>query len=348
VKRERGFALLIVLWTMGLLALLVGQYIATGRTEVRIAANLRSNSVIQAAADGALHEAVLRLLQGAWTPNARARRTRVSDTAVELSILDQSWKVNPNLASAPVLRALFRNLGLSADKAAVLADAIVEWRSPNPRTAGPLRPRTGARSSGASGHLFGSVDEIGMLAAMTPGLLARMKPYMSVYPEPDALETSEALPTSLGEMSAVAGDGWHLGSSGRVMLVLMTRREAASPARQWFACERIQVSIRRRTKSSPGRPRRNDRPRAWSRITDEVALTSGAVGAKRAQVIIMSGALRRIAEQIGPVPRVQRKRVALKIRTVPVSGAARLSHQHGEPLLAGRVGADIEFVQIEH
>ena len=58
MNRQRGFALLIVLWTMGLLALLVAQFTATGRGEVQMATNLRANAVTQAAADGAVYEAM--------------------------------------------------------------------------------------------------------------------------------------------------------------------------------------------------------------------------------------------------------------------------------------------------
>jgi general secretion pathway protein K len=62
VNRQGGFALLIVLWTMVLLALLVAQFTTTGRNEVQVAANLRANAVTEAAADGALFEAIMRLV----------------------------------------------------------------------------------------------------------------------------------------------------------------------------------------------------------------------------------------------------------------------------------------------
>src|SRR5205085_12552338 len=56
--RSRGFALLIVLWMLVLLAFVVAQMTAAGRTEGRIAGNLAANSRSQAAADGAIYEAI--------------------------------------------------------------------------------------------------------------------------------------------------------------------------------------------------------------------------------------------------------------------------------------------------
>jgi general secretion pathway protein K len=110
MTRQRGFALLIVLWTMGLLALLVAQFTATGRGEVQMAANLRANAVTEAAADGAVHEAILRLLQDKWSPDGRLRAIRVGTADVEVRIKDEEWKVNPNDAKLPVLQALFGHL----------------------------------------------------------------------------------------------------------------------------------------------------------------------------------------------------------------------------------------------
>src|SRR5438045_8716812 len=56
--RSRGFALLIVLWMLVLIAFVVAQMTAAGRTESRIAGNLAANSRSQAAADGAIYEAI--------------------------------------------------------------------------------------------------------------------------------------------------------------------------------------------------------------------------------------------------------------------------------------------------
>ena len=56
--RNGGFALIVVLWTLVLIAFIVAHLTATGRTEIRIAGNLVANSAAQAAADGAVFEAI--------------------------------------------------------------------------------------------------------------------------------------------------------------------------------------------------------------------------------------------------------------------------------------------------
>jgi general secretion pathway protein K len=224
VTRQRGFALLIVLWTLVLLALLVAQFTATGRTEVQVAANLRANAVTEAAADGALYEAIMRLVQGTWVPDGRIRVIRVGDAVAEVRIRNQARKVNPNTAPIPVIQALLGYLGVDAGKAAALARAIVDWRSN-----GPLSQSGGTKLSqyqaaglpyGPGNQLFDSLDEIGLVVGMTPVVLARMKPFLSIYREGDPQAPSD-LPITAEEASTATGDPWYFGSSGRVMVVMI-------------------------------------------------------------------------------------------------------------------------------
>ena len=90
MTRQRGFALLLVLWTMGLLAFLVTQFTTTGRTEARVAANSRTNAANQAAADGAVHVAILRLLQGKWIADEGPRIIHAEAATVEIHIASQA------------------------------------------------------------------------------------------------------------------------------------------------------------------------------------------------------------------------------------------------------------------
>ena len=61
LSRDRGFALLIVLWTVALLALLATWITAAGRTEAQLAGNLRDAATADLVADGTAHEAVFYL-----------------------------------------------------------------------------------------------------------------------------------------------------------------------------------------------------------------------------------------------------------------------------------------------
>jgi general secretion pathway protein K len=224
-KGQRGFALLLVLWTMALLALLVTQFTANGRTEVQVATNLREATVAQAAADGALHQAILRLLQGIWRPDNLPHRIALGAMSVEIRIRTQAWKINPNTASPQVLQALLAGVGVEAGKAASLARAIVDWRQAAPNSLlGGLKLaqyRSAGLPYGPPNRLYDSVDEVGLVAGMTPALLSRIRPLLSVYQEGDLPEPTDAFAAAHIEAVLPNADPWYFGATGKVMVVMI-------------------------------------------------------------------------------------------------------------------------------
>jgi len=80
-RRGDGFALLIVLWTLVLIAFIVAHLTASGRTEIRIARNLVADAVAEAADDGAIFTAVFNQLDPnpyqRWLLNGPARELTI-------------------------------------------------------------------------------------------------------------------------------------------------------------------------------------------------------------------------------------------------------------------------------
>jgi len=188
---DKGFALLIVLWAMVLLTFLVTQLTAAGRTELQLAANLRSAAAAEAAADGAVYEAVFHLLDPSdpWLADGADRVLRVVGGRVLLRIEDEAGKINPNSASPELLRALLRRLDADSRTADSLAAAIVDWRFPSsqgqPGGAKEPQYRAAGRDYGPAGAPFRSVTELGAVLGMTSGLLSRLQPNVSVLTDAD-------------------------------------------------------------------------------------------------------------------------------------------------------------------
>ncbi len=220
--REGGFALLLVLWAVALLALLVSQLVATGRSETQIAGNLRANAMLQATADGAVHEAMLRVWRGEWAADGRLHELRAGDAVMAVRVNDQVRLVNPNAAPVTVLQLLLRSMGVDSNQAGILARAIVDWRSPGPQSlSGGLKLaqyQAAGLPYGPPNRPFDSLNELGLVAGMTPALLARIRPVMSLYQEGDAAGLFE--PAAAGGPADTAG-GWQLGASGQAMTVMI-------------------------------------------------------------------------------------------------------------------------------
>src|ERR1700693_4711776 len=129
--RDRGFALIIVLWAFVLIALIVIHLTAAGRTELRIASNLAANAAAQAAADGAIYQAIFNLSdprpERRWALDGAAHEIQIGRSRVALRLEDEAGRVNPNLASPELVAALLQVVGSDPRRATALAAAIVEW-----------------------------------------------------------------------------------------------------------------------------------------------------------------------------------------------------------------------------
>ena len=110
VTRDGGFALIIVLWTLVLIGFIIAHVTASGRTEIRIARNLVANSEAQAAADGAIFEAIFNLSDPQpdqrWPVGTTPRQIVVGSSRVVVRLEDEASWINPSTGSPTLLEAV--------------------------------------------------------------------------------------------------------------------------------------------------------------------------------------------------------------------------------------------------
>lgn len=186
--REGGFALIVVLWTLVLLGLLTTRLVASGRSAISLAGNLRDAAQARALADGAINEAVFHVLAtGAahWQPDGTVHRLRAGSVIISVRVRSLAGTINPNIAPPALLAGLFQAVGAAPAHAQSLADAIIAWRSPplsaKSRQARLARYRRAGLPYGPPGHRFSDLAELGNVIGMTPKLLAQSRPHMSLY-----------------------------------------------------------------------------------------------------------------------------------------------------------------------
>ncbi len=249
-RSQRGFALVMVLVALALLAVLVGAIVAGGRGEARLAANLRAAAVAEAAADGAVQEAAFHLLAAGpahWPADGAVRRIVVGGVPIALRVTSEAGKVNPNLVSPALMAALMQAVGADSGRAGAIASAIRAWRTPDAADAGPYV--AAGRDYGPPGAKLQSLDELGLIVGMTPALLERLLPHLSLArdrpPDPTAADAvvMRALAAIAGPSAAAApapGGSMEL-SVVRVVAV------ALGPGRARFVRDAV-------VRLAPGRP----------------------------------------------------------------------------------------------
>jgi general secretion pathway protein K len=211
--RQRGFALLIVLWTIAFLALLGAQIVAAGRSDTQLADNLRQEAVLEAAAAGAVQNMTF-LILGAKDPRFQMygaiSEVRVGETPVLVRVENESDRVNLNTASAALLRSLIIEVGGAPGSANRLTAAILDWRASGanarPQGAKAADYRAARRDYGPPGTPFESVDELADVLGISPDLFARMAPHLTVLTDgdPDMSTRDPVVARALTDAAGVA------------------------------------------------------------------------------------------------------------------------------------------------
>jgi len=213
--RERGFALLVVLWTLVLIAFLIARLTAASTTETRVAANLAANAAAEAAADGAIYQAVFQLsaaqAQDRWALDGAAHEIRIGRSLVTLRLYNEAGLVNPNSASPVIVEALLRVLGADPDSAANLTMSIAQWVG---KSYGPGLQTVAAQYAIADPNYrpprvpVESIGELSGVRGMTPEMLAALRPHLTLFapgdPDPATSDPTVAAALALGAQLAPA------------------------------------------------------------------------------------------------------------------------------------------------
>ena len=205
----RGFVLLVVLWSLALMALVGSQIMVSARQESVVAESARVSAVLDAAANGAIQRVIFGRLDPAvnrWLADGMPRTIQIGRVPVIVRVTDEADKVNLNLASVPLLRALLVELGADPGTAAAVTAAIVEWRETG-APAGGGRYAAAGRPYAPPGAPFVNLDELGAVLGMTPSLLARLRPHVTVLSDRDPDATTNDPIVARALMAAGEGGG---------------------------------------------------------------------------------------------------------------------------------------------
>ena len=139
---ERGFALILVIWGLGLISLIALTVITVGRHRNLVIANLIENAEAEALAEAGvnLRRLELRAAFSSDSPNTLPFPTngepRVCSmpqgALAALAVEDEGGKADLNTASPQLMSALLRGFGAGAEEADRIAAAIPTFPAPPP------------------------------------------------------------------------------------------------------------------------------------------------------------------------------------------------------------------------
>lgn len=192
-RDDTGMVLILVLWSLILLSLIAATAISVSRTEIKARASLNQAAQLQVRADGFVRLAALRLTDRRAVTDGAVRVPtngtptvcRDGDILIETRIEDAAGRVDLNAASQPLLELLLAGVGIAPEEASSLAARIVDYRDPDdiPGIGGAELTEylAAGRTFGPKNSVFDSVDELDQVLGVSPELLERLRPLVTVH-----------------------------------------------------------------------------------------------------------------------------------------------------------------------
>lgn len=207
--RQSGIALLLVLWMLVILIGIIGVFALIAGTEKQQGKFLARGVQAVYAAEGGVDVAVLRLSHAdpllQWVPDNRVYKYGVDQSRIEIRVVDESGKVDINVADAEVLRSLMVAVGIDNQQAIEISSAIIDWRDADdllnlPGGAEDPQYASAERPYGAKDAPFQTISELQQVLGMSPELYARLKPFITIYSGQERPNPSFAAPEVLAAL----------------------------------------------------------------------------------------------------------------------------------------------------
>ena len=187
--RQRGMALLTVLWMLVILSALVIGLGVTARTETYLARNQVDSTRARYLAEAGVQRAILALLDEGESARLRPDGSSGIEFAlaggvVRATVQDECGKIDLNTGWGELVRGAVQVAGGGGRDSDAVVDAILDWRDPDDQrnqrgaerreyeAAGRVGPRNGA---------FQSVEELQQVLGVTPEIYRRVEPLLTVH-----------------------------------------------------------------------------------------------------------------------------------------------------------------------
>ncbi|KAF1009119.1 MAG: hypothetical protein GAK28_00752 [Luteibacter sp.] len=202
--RQRGVALLIVLWGCTLAAITLGALATNARVESTQARGQSLRMQAFYAAQAGIEQAVFRLNASEdaqrWLADGRPYRLKIGDSDVEVSIRDEDGKINLNTASPEVIGRLLAASGVEASGIPGASAAIVGWGKRGHMDASMLLAKGG----------FASLEELYRVPGLRADIVDRISPALTLWSgeNPNLAHASPLVVSAVTGADAVAAQAY--------------------------------------------------------------------------------------------------------------------------------------------
>ena len=204
-RKKAGFALLAVIWGVGVISLLVVSFMTSGRLRLQTAQNIASATQATLIAEGVVNLVALSLLSERNQLAAQAegpvydgapRYCVFEGAAIAVGVEDEGGKIDVNAAAPELLKAMLTGFGVELRAADAIAGAIVAFRTAPTEAVGvaSLATNAGDKPFPPKRALFQTVMELDQVSGVDPALFRELVPFLTVHSHSAGVDASAAPP----------------------------------------------------------------------------------------------------------------------------------------------------------
>jgi len=203
--RQRGLALVIVIWILTLMTLMAGSFAKTMRRESSISYALTAGARALALAESSVTLAEFNLSQNdpeqRWRADGTIYEIIGPESRTRIRVFAESGKVDLNTSNEDQLAAVLSAVIDSDWQQQDVLNAILDWRDADDdtRTQGAEKRqyRLAGLSYGPSNAAFQSIEELQLVLGMNTAIFAALQPYITVYSGESVVDQRYASPELL-------------------------------------------------------------------------------------------------------------------------------------------------------
>jgi general secretion pathway protein K len=190
VRRQRGIALIIVMWLTIMLTVIASGFAFSMHSEALIARNSLSLARVRAAANGGIERMAFELARPryptAWSSDGQPHQWQEGDVTLVATAVDESAKIDINTAPETLLKGLFEHVGGADPEAAGrIVDSVLDWRDADdlrrPNGAEEADYRAAGLKQKPANAPFETTMELARVLNVTPAIFARVADSITVY-----------------------------------------------------------------------------------------------------------------------------------------------------------------------
>lgn len=187
--RQKGFALVLVLWVLSLLTIMAGSFALGMRRETSIITGIRNNAQALAVAESGIAMAEMMLLipdqNKRWRADGSIYEVNSADAKVRVRLLSEAGKIDINKADQTVLQGLMSFAPVDEEQQSRLVSAIIDWRDQDDLVQLNGAEKKEYQAAGLNyqprNKPFQSIEELQLVLGMNESVFLWIEPLVTVF-----------------------------------------------------------------------------------------------------------------------------------------------------------------------